>query len=272
MRFTNLSSGSTGNATIVNNHDVTLLVDVGFGVKRMDQLLNERGISGNQLDGILITHEHIDHIKGLGAFVRKYDVPIYANEKTWEVLHSKIGEIDDKNKKIMETDTIKDFGSLRVESFGVSHDAQDPVGYCFYDQELKLSLVTDLGYLSAKVKEKIVDSEVIVLETNHDVEMVRMGRYPWHIKQRILGDKGHLSNESAAEGLADVLSGKTTSVYMGHISQNHNQIDIARLTIHDVLKEHGVSLKDCHVRLMDTYYNRPTEWDDLQRVDEELKR
>jgi phosphoribosyl 1,2-cyclic phosphodiesterase len=263
VRFTILSSGSTGNATIVQSGDVKLLVDVGFSAKKMDQLMKEREIAGSELDAILITHEHSDHIKGLGALARKYNLPIYANEKTWEELDRQIGEIAEANKRTMDTGTMQDFGTLKVESFGISHDAAEPVGYCFYEGEQKLSVATDLGYMSSKVKEKITDSDALVLETNHDVEMLRMGHYPWNIKRRILSDKGHLSNEAAGEALCEIMTSKTKSVYMAHLSQNHNLMDLARLTVNNVLVEKGISAEMPDLELKDTYFDRPTKWETL---------
>jgi len=261
VRFTVLSSGSTGNATVVDNGEVKLLVDVGFSAKKMEQLMKERELAASSIDAILVTHEHSDHIKGLGAFARKYDLPIYANEKTWEELNRQIGEIAEDKKRVMDTGAMEEFGTLKVESFGISHDAAEPVGYCFYEGEQKLSVVTDLGYMSSKVKEKITDSDALVLETNHDVEMLRVGHYPWSIKRRILGDKGHLSNETAGEALCDVMTSKTKSVYMAHLSRDHNLMDLARLTVNNILQERAPEAKQ--LRLMDTYFDRPTKWDEL---------
>jgi phosphoribosyl 1,2-cyclic phosphodiesterase len=263
MRFTILSSGSTGNATLIENDDVRILIDVGFSTKKMEHFMSEVERVGQEIDAILITHEHDDHIKGLGTFARKYNLPIYANQGTWEQMSSKIGEIDEKNKKLITTNLQIDFGSIKVESFAISHDAAEPVGYCLYDGDHKISVITDLGYISGNVKEKVKDSHGIILETNHDVNLVRLGKYPWHIKQRIIGDKGHLSNESAAIGLAEILSNETSCVYMAHLSQNHNHLDIAREVIHSVLKEYDICLSERKVRLMDTYHNRPTAWEYL---------
>ncbi|ANE46055.1 metallohydrolase [Paenibacillus swuensis] len=261
IRFSVLSSGSTGNATIVETEDAKLLVDVGFSAKKMDQLLAERDVSAADLDGILVTHEHSDHIKGLGAFARKHDLPIYANEKTWEELNRQCGAIAEANVQVLETGGVRDFGSLQVESFGISHDAAEPVGYTFHQGEEKLSLATDLGYMSTKVKEKIIDSDVLVLESNHDVGMLRMGKYPWNIKRRILSDIGHLSNEAAGDALGELLSGRTRRVYLAHLSRDHNMMDLAKLTVNNILEEQGIRVSDKEVTLMDTFYDRPTPWD-----------
>lgn len=261
IRFSVLSSGSTGNATVVDNGEKKLLIDAGLSAKRVEELLRERQLDPAELDGVLITHEHSDHIKGLGALARKYDLPIYANEKTWEELDKQIGRIAEENKVVMKTGEVLDFGSMQVESYGISHDAAEPVGYCFYEGEQKLALATDLGYVSRKVKEKIEDADVLVLEANHDVQMLRMGKYPWSIKRRILSDLGHLSNDAAGEALSELISGNTKRVYLAHLSRDHNMMDLAKLTVNTILEDHGLSLKE--EALKETYFDRPTDWDDL---------
>lgn len=263
LRFSVLSSGSTGNATVVTNEETKVLVDAGFSAKKIDELLQERGMCGSDLDAIVVTHEHADHIKGLGAVARKFDLPIYANEKTWAELDRQIGEIAESNRRVLDTGGLLEIGTMQIESFGISHDAAEPVGYCFHEGEQKLSLATDLGYMSGKVKEKIKDSDVLVLESNHDIEMLRMGKYPWNIKRRILSDVGHLSNEAAGEGLIDILSSKTKRVYLAHLSRDHNMMDLARLTVGNILE--GQRVTEEQVKLMDTYFDRPTAWDRLDQ-------
>lgn len=261
LRFSILASGSTGNAMIVENDRVRLLVDAGLSARKIEQLMSERQTSCQEVDAILVTHEHSDHIKGLGPVARRYNLPIYANEKTWSQLDRMIGDIDEEQRVVLPTGDTYDFDTLRVESYPISHDAADPVGYCFYDGEQKLSLVTDLGYLSPKVKEKVADSDVLILEANHDIEMLRVGSYPWNVKRRILGDTGHLSNQAAGEALGELITKKTKRVYLAHLSREHNMLDLAKMTVNHVLEEFGIHLQDRNVKLMDTYYDRPTAWD-----------
>lgn len=261
LKFTVLSSGSTGNATLVANGEVTLMIDAGFSCRRIDELLAEREVSGQELSGILVTHEHSDHIKGLGAVARKYNLPIYANEKTWSSMEKAIGQIPEENRCLFGTGEAKDFGSLHVESFAISHDAAEPVGYCFYDGKEKLSVCTDLGYASDKVKAAIADSDVLVLEANHDIEMLRMGRYPWNIKRRILGDMGHLSNEATGELLSELLNGRIKRTYLAHLSREHNMPDLARMAVRGAMEDRGCFFKDSEFKLRDTFFDRPTPWD-----------
>lgn len=262
LRFCVLASGSTGNASIVTNDEISLLIDVGLSTKKLEQMMESREWHPKKLEAILVTHEHSDHIKGLSVMARKYQLPVYANEKTWKAIDHHMEGIADDQRCIMETGSILEFGSLHVESFAISHDAAEPVGYCFSHGSLKLSFATDLGYMSEKVKDKIIDSDVLVLESNHDVDMLRVGRYPWNIKRRILSDVGHLSNEAAGEALSDmVIAGKLRRVYLAHLSREHNVMDLAKLTVHSVLEEKGFSSHERKVRLMETYYDRPTLWD-----------
>ncbi|MNJ36150.1 putative metallo-hydrolase YycJ [compost metagenome] len=261
LKFTVLSSGSTGNATVVSDGDVTLMIDAGFSARRIDELLCEREVDGHQLAGILITHEHSDHIKGLGAVSRKFNLPIYANEGTWAAMEKSIGKIPEENIRVFASGASKDFGSLRVQSFEISHDAAAPVGYCFEDGKHKLSVCTDLGYASDKVKAAIVDSDVLVLEANHDIEMLRMGRYPWNTKRRILGDLGHLSNEATGELMSELLNGRLKRTYLAHLSREHNMPDLAKMSVRGSMEDRGCFYRDSEFKLCDTYYDRPTPWD-----------
>lgn len=263
IRFSVLASGSTGNATVIQHEEATLLIDAGLSAKKVIELLAKKDVAPTDLNGILITHEHSDHIKGVGALSRKHCIPVYANEKTWVELDRLIGDVPPDCRKVLETGGTVSFGAFTAESFGISHDAAEPVGYCFYDGERKLGVATDLGYVSAKVRDKLADSDVLVIEANHDTEMLRTGRYPWNIKRRILSDLGHLSNDAAGELLCQLASAKLKRVYLAHLSLEHNLLDLAKLTVNSVVENAQMSLKEMEVRLMDTYHDRATPWDVL---------
>src|SRR5690606_16087038 len=205
MRFSVLASGSTGNAFYLESNETRLLVDVGLSGKKMDQLFNEIEVDPTKLNGILVTHEHSDHIKGLGILARKYDLPIYANELTWKAMEKNIGKISPEQRFHFEANSVKTFGNIDVESFSVSHDAADPMFFNFHCEGRKVSLVTDLGYVSEKIKKTVEDADAYIFEANHDVSMLQMGRYPWNVKRRILGDSGHVSNEDCGLALSEVI-------------------------------------------------------------------
>jgi phosphoribosyl 1,2-cyclic phosphodiesterase len=264
LKYSILASGSTGNAIYVETEDTRLLIDAGLSGKQIEKLMAAEGIDPASLDALLVTHEHSDHIKGVGVLARRYELPIYANEATWEAMSPLIGEIADEKKEMLASDGALDFGSLKVEAYGISHDAAEPVGFVFYEGEAQLALTTDLGYMSQRIKEKIRHSQTIILEANHDIEMLRMGPYPYSIKRRILSDVGHLSNVAAAEALCDVLSGMTERVHLAHLSQENNMLQLAHLTVKNILEDNGVFL-DQDVELCDTYFDRATPLDYVKR-------
>lgn len=267
LRFSVLASGSTGNAIYVETEKTRFLIDAGVAGKQIEAAMNEIAVSLADLDAILVTHEHSDHIKGVGVVARKIiserkreqdrygklEVPIYATEGSWHDLHGLMKDYPESYRKVIRTGDKLEFADLVVESFPLSHDAREPVGYVFHHGNSKLTLATDLGYMSSRVKDTIADSDAYILESNHDVNMLRVGPYPWHLKQRILGDKGHLSNEAAGEALLDILSERTRDVYLAHLSQENNLPELAQLTVEGILDEGGKRMN-----LHRTYPNKPT--------------
>lgn len=253
LRFSVLASGSTGNAFYIESAEERILVDAGLSGKKMDQLFAEIQMDPSKLTGILVTHEHSDHIKGLGIIARKYNLPIYANEKTWTAMERSIGKLSLDQKFHFGMEEVKTFGDMDIESFGVSHDAAEPMFYTFRHEGKKVALVTDLGYVSERIKKTIEDADAYIFEANHDVEMLRMGRYPWNVKRRILGDSGHVSNEDSGLALADIISNRTKRIYLAHLSLDNNMKDLARMSVDSILKERGITLD-----LFDTDPNNPT--------------
>ncbi|WP_080871924.1 MBL fold metallo-hydrolase [Oceanobacillus timonensis] len=243
LRFSVLASGSTGNAFYIETAQQRLLVDAGLSGKKMDGLFKEIDVDPSRLDGILVTHEHSDHIKGLGIFARKYQLPIYANEKTWQAMDASLGKLTIDQKFQFEMGSVRSFGDIEVESFGVSHDAAEPMFYTFRNDGQKVALVTDLGYVSEHIKKTVEDADAYIFEANHDVEMLRMGRYPWNVKRRILGDSGHISNEDSGLALTDIITDRTKRIYLAHLSQDNNMKDLARMSVNQILTERGIDLE-----------------------------
>jgi len=257
IHFSVLASGSTGNAVYVETKEHSFLIDAGLSGKQMEKLFIEINRDIKNLSGILVTHEHSDHIKGLGVLARKYSLPVYANEKTWKAMEGLIGDIDLDQKFIFETGSVQTFGSLDIESFGVSHDAAEPMFFVFHHEGKKLALITDTGYVSDRMKGVIKSSDVFIFESNHDVEMLRMGRYPWNVKRRILSDVGHVSNEDAALAMADVIGDNTKRIYLAHLSQDNNMKELARMSVQQILMKKGFAIGE-QFDLFDTDPKVPT--------------
>lgn len=251
IKMSVLASGSSGNATYVESDKGSLLVDVGLTGKKMEGLFQQIDRKIEDLDGILVTHEHVDHIKGLGVLARKYKLPIYANEKTWERIHQADKNIPLDQKFIFNPYETKSIAGFDIESFSVSHDAVDPQFYIFNNDYKKLTIITDTGYVSDRMKGMIHGSDCFVFESNHDVDMLRMGRYPWKTKQRILSDMGHVSNEDAAYAMSDVITGSTKRIYLSHLSQDNNMKDLARMHVSQILNQHDIDT-DKEVLICDT--------------------
>ncbi|GAA0378289.1 MBL fold metallo-hydrolase [Bacillus horti] len=258
LRYSVLASGSTGNATFVATEQAKIVIDAGLTGKQLEALFAQIGENPQELDAILVTHEHSDHIKGLGVLARRYKIPVYANAKTWTEIDRLCGKIETEQKFHFEQDQRLMFKDLEVHSYGVSHDAIEPMAYCVYHQGKKLSMSTDMGYVSERIKGTLEDSDVIIFESNHDVEMLRMGHYPWNIKRRILGDMGHLSNDAAGEALADIISSRTKKVYLAHLSKDNNMVDLARMTVQQILEGRDIEVGR-GLTLHDTYPDKPTK-------------
>ncbi|MFZ5968299.1 MAG: MBL fold metallo-hydrolase [Bacillota bacterium] len=244
IRFCSLASGSSGNCQYIGNEEMGLLVDVGLSGKRVIQCMESIGERMEKLNGILITHEHSDHIRGIGILSRKFNIPIYANTNTWEEMKGKIGGIREENIRTFNTGEEFSIGSIRIRPYGIPHDAKEPVAFSFFCDGVKVSIATDLGYVSDEIKEEIRDADLLMLESNHDVEMLKMGKYPWYLKKRILGERGHLSNDTAGEVIADMMedNSMTTNILLGHLSKENNFPELAYETVKSVLQSRKIQV------------------------------
>ncbi|WP_404988337.1 MBL fold metallo-hydrolase [Clostridium culturomicium] len=249
MRFCPLFSGSSGNSIFVGENDTNILIDVGMPGKSIDKELSAIGVDPKTIDGIFITHEHSDHIKGVGVLSRKYDIPIYAPSLTWEAMEGKVGAIKEKNIKLVD-DKYTELNNLIIENFPISHDAACPRGYKVYGKSKKACIATDLGYFSPEVKSALDDSDIILLESNHDIEMVKFGPYPYPLKKRILSTVGHLSNEACGKAIVDIFKDEFKTIYLGHLSKTNNYPELAYETVVSVLRENNIDIKkDLELRM-----------------------
>lgn len=241
MKFCSLYSGSSGNSIFIASDNTKVLIDAGLAGKKIDDALKHIGEESSSIDGIFITHEHIDHIKGVGVLSRKYDIPIYANDNTWAVMEKNIGKIKEHNIRIMDRRSSITINDLEIRSFNIPHDAIAPVGYTVSSAGKNASVVTDFGVFTEEIKDNIIDSDIILLESNHDVNMLRMGPYPYKLKLRVLGENGHLSNEDCGSAIVSLLKNdKKKQIVLGHLSGTNNHPDLAYQTVVDVLSANGI--------------------------------
>ena len=240
MIFAPLCSGSSGNASFLQAGDVRLLVDAGVTCKRLTEMLRLVQADPAQLSGILVTHEHSDHIAGVGVLARKYDIPVYADEACMEKLLPLTGGLPPRLMRVFEPDKEFYIKRLCVLPFSIPHDCVKPVGYAFTDGDKKLSVMTDIGHVTEKMLDAVADSDLLLLEANHDVDMLRAGSYPYPLKMRILGNKGHLCNEDAGLVLAKLHDRGIRNVILAHLSDENNTPELARVTVESVLADAGV--------------------------------
>lgn len=239
-----LASGSTGNSLYIETEDKKLLVDAGLSGKKITSLLAQIDRAPEDLDALLVTHEHRDHIHGVGVMARKYKLDVYANEQTWQAMDPLIGTVATEQKHLFEMGKVLTLGDMDIESFGVSHDAAAPQFYRFYKDNRSFVMLTDTGYCSDHVRGTIRDADAYLIESNHELEILRMGPYPWSLKQRILGDRGHLSNDDGALTMAEVIGRHTKRIYLGHLSKENNTKEHARMAMESTLREKGLGVNE----------------------------
>ncbi len=229
MRLCSLASGSSGNCTYVGSQATHLLIDAGISGKRTEAGLASLELTGADIDGVLVTHEHTDHIAGLGVFCRKYEVPIYATGGTIQAILRNCGKNAPDRDLFHEIEADRRFiiKDLSISPMRVSHDAAEPVAYRIGYEGKKVAVCTDLGVYNDYTVECLKGLDAILLEANHDVNMLQVGPYPYYLKQRILGERGHLSNENSGRLLNRILHDNLKAVMLGHLSKENNLPQLA---------------------------------------------
>ena len=233
MELCSIASGSSGNCIMVGNGNCRVMIDAGISGRKIEQGLNSLGYTTSDMQGILVTHEHIDHIAGIGVIARRYGIPIYATEGTKEaILRTKsVGNIDSSLFRAIVPGEKFRIGELEVEPVKISHDAADPTAYILRSGQKSAGVITDLGTYDVKIVEKLKGIHILLLEANHDVNMLLAGPYPYFLKQRILGERGHLSNELCGQLLCEILHDNFKAVMLGHLSKENNYPDLAYETV-----------------------------------------
>jgi phosphoribosyl 1,2-cyclic phosphodiesterase len=243
LKFCSLFSGSSGNSLFVSADQSKLLIDAGLSGIRIQNALKEIGENPNDLCGILVTHEHSDHIKGLGVLSRRFDLPIYANEETWEAMIQDLGKIAPHNIKTFDSDKILVVDDLEISAFNTSHDAAASVGFIINDGKKRVGIATDTGIITKDMTQSLSGCNMVVLESNHDPSMLDAGQYPFFLKQRIKSEFGHLSNEVAGDMALSLVRSGTNRILLGHLSEENNYPLLAYETTAQILKNAGVKLE-----------------------------
>ena len=250
LDFCSLFSGSTGNSELVAFDDTLLLIDAGRTGKALDEAVRRQGFDMRMVRAILVTHEHIDHIRGVGVLARKYGMEVYASHGTWEAMADKVGEIPARQRCEFDPDADFYIDKVNVLPFSIPHDAAQPTGFSLTCGGQKVSVMTDLGHTTKDLLSWVEGSDVMLLEANHDIQMLRDGSYPERLKRRILSNKGHLSNDACGMALTDLINCGTRHVYLGHLSEENNVPELAYSTVAHILETIGAKVgSDVELRM-----------------------
>ena len=259
LNFCSLYSGSSGNSLFVETKNTKLLIDAGVSCKKIETALNDIAIDPTSIDGILITHEHTDHVQGLGTLSRKFNLPVFVNQETLDAMPKQRDKIPEKNIKTFKVSDKFEIGDLLINPFSIPHDAANPCGFNIYKGEKKISIATDIGHMTNNILKNLEESLFIMLEANYDPEVLRCSSYPFSLKSRIAGPTGHLPNEMAGKTISYLLKSGLKNAMLGHLSKESNFPELAYQTVLDELiannyDENSLSLsvasRDVHSKLI----------------------
>ncbi len=239
LQFCPLFSGSGGNAVYVGTDNTKILIDAGLSGAKITAEMEKIGVRPSELRAILVTHEHADHIGGVGVLSRRYHLPVYASLGTWAAMSGKLGMIDAGCRIEFETGEDFSIGDLDIRPFPIPHDAADPVGYAVSAAGAMAAIATDIGAVRESWLREVENADILLLEANHDVDTLKAGRYPYELKRRILGSRGHLSNDDAGAAAAELVRRGVRSIVLGHLSGENNFPELAYASVACVLEEAG---------------------------------
>lgn len=260
LNFCSLYSGSSGNSLFVETQNTKLLVDAGVSCKKIENSLQDIKVDPSSIDGILITHEHTDHVQGLGTLSRKFDLPVFVNQETLDAMPKQKDKIPDKNIKTFKISDKFEIGDLLIDPFSIPHDAANPCGFNIYKDDKKISIATDIGHMTNNILKGLEGSLFLMLEANYDPEVLRCSSYPFSLKSRIAGPTGHLPNEMAGKTISYLLKSGLKNAMLGHLSKESNFPELAYQTVLDELIRNdynenslslGVASRDKHSKLIE---------------------
>lgn len=233
FKYYNICSGSSGNCSFIETDSTKILVDFGVSSKKIQEALNNINVSFDEIDGILVTHEHSDHVRGLKVLCKNYNIPIYANEKTFSEINK---SFDIKNKKIFLSNEKFEIGDLEINPFSIPHDAADPCGFNINFNNKKISIATDIGHIENSLIHTLEGSSFLLLESNYEPDILKCSRYPYSLKKRILGPNGHLSNQDASYVISLLVKNGLNNVMLGHLSKENNFPELAyKTTMNEII-------------------------------------
>lgn len=246
MIFCSLYSGSSGNCILIGSEKTKVLIDCGLPGKKVIEALDRIKQDPTEIKAIFVTHEHSDHIKGVGIISRKFDIPVYTNQLTWDAMAPKIGKVKESNIKIIDKRSLTIIDDLQIQAFNIPHDAIAAMGYTVKEESGKsASVVTDIGTFTEEIRQNVVDSEILLLEANHDQEMVKFGPYHYDLKRRVLSEVGHLCNEDCGQAIVELMKdGKFRRIVLGHLSNTNNIPELAYKAVVNILEENGLDYKE----------------------------
>ena len=264
MRLIILGSGSSGNALYIESGDTSVLVDVGLSAKETARRMTEAGLNPTRLNAIVVTHEHSDHIKGVRVMSKTAGVPVFISEATRAESQFPGGGDGIRFGEVICSSQPFQVGSLDFHPFTIPHDGIDTFAFTVESERVKLGIVTDLGYITNLVAERLRGSHLVMIESNHDRDMLKVGPYPWPLKQRIASNTGHLSNDETARWLREDFDGRAQYIVLAHLSRQCNHPELARLSAIQALESHGpLFYPDAERRVKVALPDRPTEWFEL---------
>jgi len=259
FKFCSLYSGSSGNSLFVETDNTKILVDAGVSCKKIETALNDINVDPKSLDGILVTHEHIDHVQSLGSFSKKFDLPVFVNQETLDNMPKQKDKIADKNIKLFKVNDKFEIGDLIIKPFSIPHDAVNPCGFNIYNNNKKISIATDIGHMTNSILKNLEESLFVMLEANYDPEVLKCSPYPFSLKTRIAGPTGHLSNEIAGKTISYLIQSGLKNAMLGHLSKESNFPELAYQTVVDELISSNnqdnlilnVASRDTHSKIID---------------------
>ncbi len=257
VKFCSLYSGSTGNSLFIESNNAKILIDAGVSAKKVVDGLSSIGSNIEDIDAVLVTHEHSDHVQSLGTISKKYNIPVFANRHTWDAMPNQSDKIDACNVKYFNNDEDFEIGDFVIHPFSIPHDAANPCGFNFLCDNEKFSIATDLGHMTNSIIECLEGSSFLLLEANYEPEVLKCSKYPYILKNRIAGPNGHLSNNLAGKTIAHLINCGLNSVFLGHLSKENNFPELALQTVLSELSVYNYSKDDVCINVAKR--NSPSE-------------